>query len=131
MKNAIRFAFYDKKNTTPEKLAKSIESEGIHVVFRKSKDGQLYGITYVDHKTQCVFNGSSLGKDFSAKGIQENCAINILAIERKYQNSVSQNFQNLEFKENLADILLRGEKINDFVSKQFKKKKKKRLYKGI
>jgi hypothetical protein len=64
--------------------------------------------------------------------------MNILAFERKHQNShstVSENFQNIELKnyveENLADILFRGEKINDYVSKQFKQKKKKRLYKGI
>ena len=47
----------------------------------------------------------------------------------------SENFQNLEakdyIKENLLDILLRGEKVADYVSKQFKQKKKKRLYKGI
>jgi|GEM_PF-2674385 len=48
-----------------DKLAEKLENEGIHTVFRKSKDGQLYGITYVDHKTQCVFNGCSLGKKFS------------------------------------------------------------------
>ena len=64
--------------------------------------------------------------------------MNILAFERKYQKSnstASENIQNLESqeyaKENLADILLRGEKINDYVSKQFKQKKKRRLYKGI
>ncbi|MFZ0596796.1 MAG: relaxase, partial [Flavobacterium sp.] len=112
--------------------------KSIHMLLRKSGEGQLYGITYVDHKTKSVFNGSSLGKEFSAKGIQENCTLNMLALERKHQNSISttsENFQNLELKEyvkeNLADILLRGEKVNDYVSKQFKQKKKKRLYKGI
>lgn len=79
-----------------------------------------------------------MGKEFSAKGIQESCAINILALEKKYQNifsTNSENYQDLKLKnyikENLADILLRGEKISDYVAKQFKQKKKKRLYKGI
>ncbi len=84
-------------------------------------------------------NGSSLGREFSAKGIQESCAMNILAFERKHQSGLStasENFQNIELKEyvkeNLADILLRGEKINDYyVPKQFKQKKKKRFYKGM
>ena len=138
VKNAIKLAFFREDIISPEKLSKVLERESIHMILRKSNEGQLYGITYVDNKTRSVFNGSSLGKEFSAKGIQESCAMNILAIERKYQSglsTVSENFQNIELKvyvkENLADILLRGEKVNDYVSKQFKQKKKKRLFKGI
>ncbi|KAF2342274.1 relaxase/mobilization nuclease domain-containing protein [Flavobacterium tistrianum] len=138
VKNAIKLAFYRESIFSPEKLSKALEGESIHMILRKSKEGQLYGITYIDHKTRSVFNGSSLGKEFSAKGIQESCAMNILTLERKFQKSnsmASENFQNIEsqdyVKENLADILLRGEKVNDYVSKQFKPKKKKRFYKGI
>lgn len=138
VKNAIKLAFFRENIFSPEELSKILERESIHIILRKSNEGQLYGITYVDHKTRSVFNGSSLGKEFSAKGIQESCAFNILAFERKYQNSVStysENFQDLELrdyvKENLADILLRAEKITDYVPKQFKQKKKKKLYKGI
>lgn len=64
--------------------------------------------------------------------------MNILALERKHQNSIStssEKFQDLEsqeyVKENLADLLFRGEKINDYVSKQFKQRKKRRLYRGF
>ncbi|NWL03604.1 relaxase [Flavobacterium collinsii] len=138
VKNAIKMAFYRESIFSPEKLSKVLQKESIHMILRKSIEGQLYGITYVDHKTRSVFNGSSLGKEFSAKGIQENCAINILEIERKNQNSIpknSENFQHLESREyisgNLAEILLRGEKINDYVSKQFNKKKKRRHHKNI
>ncbi|UWY30047.1 relaxase/mobilization nuclease domain-containing protein [Flavobacterium sp. TR2] len=138
VKNAVRKAFFDERITTVKRLSERLENEAIHTVLRKSNEGKLYGITFIDFKTQTVVNGSSLGKEFSAKGIQESCAMNILALERKYQKSIStapENFQNLELKEyvkeNLADILLRGEKINDYVSKQFKQKKKRRLYNGI
>ena len=138
VKNAIKLAFIRENIISPEKLSKALEGESIHMILRKSKEGQLYGITYVDHKTRSVFNGSSLGKEFSAKGIQESCAMNILAIEKKYQNHISTHSENSHYlqlkeyvKENLADILLRGENINDYVSKQFKQKKKKRIQKGI
>ncbi|MXO04006.1 relaxase/mobilization nuclease domain-containing protein [Flavobacterium sp. HBTb2-11-1] len=138
VKNAIKLAFFREDIFSAEKLSRVLERESIYTILRKSNEGQLYGITYVDHKTKSVFNGSTLGKEFSAKGIQESCAMNIVAFEKKYQNNVSANtgnFQNLEskdhVKENLADILLRGEKINDYVSKQFKQKKKKKLYNGI
>lgn len=138
VKNALRKAFFDERMTSVGKLSERLKDEAIHTILRKSSEGKLYGITFIDFKTQSVINGSSLGKEFSAKGIQESCAMNILALERKQQNSISKNSENVKnleskeyVKENLADILLRGEKINDYVSKQFKQKKKKRLYKRI
>ncbi|MFB3386573.1 relaxase/mobilization nuclease domain-containing protein [Flavobacterium sp. LAR06] len=138
VRNALRQAFFDERITSVDRLSERLKDEAIHTILRKSSEGKLYGITFIDFKTQSVVNGSSLGKESSAKGIQESCAMNILAIEKKYQKSnseVLENFQNIEsqesVKENLADILLRGEKINDYVSKQFKLKKKKRLHKGI
>ncbi|MFH7014667.1 relaxase/mobilization nuclease domain-containing protein [Flavobacterium sp. FlaQc-47] len=130
IKNALRQAFSDERITSVERLSERLKDEAIHTVLRKSGEGKLYGITFIDFKTQSVVNGSNLGKEFSAKGIQENCALNILALERKHQNSIStnsENFQDLELreyvKENLADILLRGEKIDEYVSKRFKKKR--------
>jgi len=138
LRNSLRQAFFDERITSVERLSEKLKDQAIHTVLRKSSEGKLYGITFTDFKTQSVVNGSNLGKEFSAKGIQESCALNILAIERKYQKSnstTSENFQNLEsqeyVKENLADILLRGEKVNEYVSKQFKQKKKKRIYKRI
>jgi len=40
---------------------------------RQNAQGVLYGITYIDHRNQCVFNGSDIGKEYSAKAIQERC----------------------------------------------------------
>ncbi|WP_286971941.1 relaxase/mobilization nuclease domain-containing protein [Flavobacterium sp. UBA4854] len=138
VKNALRQAFSDERMTSVERLSERLKEQGINTILRKSSEGKLYGITFIDFKTQSVVNGSSLGKEFSAKGIQKSCAMNILALERKYQKSnstASEKFQNLEsqeyVKENLSDILLRGEKIDDYVSKQFKQKKKKRPSKGL
>jgi len=45
---------------------------GIDVVFRFSDQGQLYGVTYVDHRNKVVFNGSDLGKAYSAKALSEH-----------------------------------------------------------
>jgi hypothetical protein len=41
-------------------------------VFRKNNEGRTYGITYVDRKTFHVFNGSDLGKKYSAAGLLSN-----------------------------------------------------------
>ncbi len=56
-------------------LEEALQKEQIDLVLRKNKEGILYGITYIDHKHQCVFNGSDLGKAYSANGLQERCAI--------------------------------------------------------
>lgn len=52
----------------------ALKAEGVRTVCRFSKEGQLYGLTYVDMRTRCVFNGSALGKGYSAKAILEKCA---------------------------------------------------------
>jgi len=61
--------------TSLEKLIEGLKSEGITVVPRFNADGLLYGITYVDHKSRCVFNGSDLGKKYSAASILERCGL--------------------------------------------------------
>ncbi len=52
----------------------ALAKENISVVLRKGKEGTIYGITYVDHRTKTVFNGSDLGKEYSAKAVLEKCA---------------------------------------------------------
>lgn len=52
---------------------KALEKENISTVLRTGKDGVIYGITYVDHKNKAVFNGSDIGKAYSAKAILEKC----------------------------------------------------------
>lgn len=43
-----------------------LKSNRIDVVFRENEDGRIYGVTFIDHKNKLVFNGSRLGKEFSA-----------------------------------------------------------------
>lgn len=72
VKNEIDRLFIGKTPTLDE-LVKQLERKGIHVALRQNDAGLIYGITYVDHQTKAVFNGSSLGKQYSAKAIQERC----------------------------------------------------------
>ncbi|MCF2496752.1 relaxase/mobilization nuclease domain-containing protein [Dyadobacter chenhuakuii] len=74
VKNAIDFALYGDANVSLARLSKTLERDGIDTVLRKNESGLIYGITYVDHRTKSVFNGSSLGKNYSAKAIQERCS---------------------------------------------------------
>lgn len=49
-----------------EELETLLERESINVVFRKSETGRIYGVTFIDHTNKEVYNGSRLGKEFSA-----------------------------------------------------------------
>ncbi|SDW16697.1 Relaxase/Mobilisation nuclease domain-containing protein [Hydrobacter penzbergensis] len=74
VKNAIDLALLKQPNQSLQTLIKALEKEGINTVIRQNADGVIYGITYVDHRTKCVFNGSVIGKPYSAKGILERCS---------------------------------------------------------
>lgn len=55
-------------------LIGALQKEGVDTVLRQNSEGVFYGITYVDHRSRCVFNGSAIGKAYSAKAILERCA---------------------------------------------------------
>lgn len=44
---------------------------GINMIIRRNEQGRLYGITFIDHNSRNVFNGSQLGKQFSANAFHE------------------------------------------------------------
>jgi len=72
IKTRINWALFKGDKTIPE-FRKALEKEGIQVVVRQNDKGMIYGITYIDFNSKCVFNGSDLGKEYSAKGIIERC----------------------------------------------------------
>ena len=45
---------------------KELTKNGITVLFRENEQGRIYGATFIDHEMKVVFNGSRLGKEFSA-----------------------------------------------------------------
>jgi len=47
----------------------SLIRSDVYPVVRQNAEGRIYGITFVDNRTKCVFNGSDLGKQYSAKAI--------------------------------------------------------------
>jgi hypothetical protein len=51
--------------TRPD-FEKALAKQGISALFRTNNEGRIYGATFIDHEQKCVFNGSRLGKEFSA-----------------------------------------------------------------
>lgn len=47
-------------------FVKQLVQQGTNVVLRRNDNGRIYGITFIDHNSKSVWNGSSLGKEFSA-----------------------------------------------------------------
>ncbi|MCA6441064.1 MULTISPECIES: conjugal transfer protein MobB [unclassified Arcicella] len=45
---------------------KQLAEQGINVVVRRNDTGRIYGITFIDHNSKAVWNGSRLGKELSA-----------------------------------------------------------------
>ena len=43
-----------------------LKQEHIDVVFRRNDTGRIYGVTFIDHERREAFNGSRMGKEFSA-----------------------------------------------------------------
>lgn len=47
-----------------------LKEENIDVVMRYTAEGRIYGVTFIDHNTFNVLNGSRLGKAFSANALE-------------------------------------------------------------
>lgn len=69
---------------------KSLERQGVALVLRKNQEGRIYGLTYVDHRSRAVFNGSALGKSYSAKGLLDRLNATELVTHKK-ENSINQS----------------------------------------
>lgn len=56
---------------TKEDFAARLKKADIEVVYRINTEDRLFGITFIDHTNRTVFNGSHLGKGFSANVFNE------------------------------------------------------------
>ena len=83
LKNAMDLYLLNGPETL-DGLVAHLKAKGIDMVLRHNEQGILYGLTYVDHYSKCVFNGSVLGKAYSANAIRERC-LNSGADEGKKQ----------------------------------------------
>ena len=71
LKNELDRLFFKYGNFSKKLLTKELAKSNISVTFRTADQGQLYGITFIDHHNKTVFNGSDLGKAYSAKALSE------------------------------------------------------------
>lgn len=128
--------------------------QGIGVVFRTNDAGRIYGATFIDHADKTVFNGSRLGKEFSANvfndlfagqdGIhpqQQSAGVERPAQQQEHTGASQWNGHDTEYQpdhkdntaQNVADAFslfapVQGGASGDQPAPQQRKKKKRRRY---
>jgi len=132
----------NKKSFSIDKLKNQLEKANISMVIWKNKENIIYGFTFIDHKTKCVFNGSDLGKQYTAKAIMERCksemkpqeAVAIQSEKKVIQSEQKEIFISSFIKnglsnalENLSEPISSNYYIPYQLKKSRKKKKRKRL----
>jgi hypothetical protein len=134
--NAIDLLLLKHANRSLPELMKALQKENIHVVLRQNDNGVIYGITYVDHKTKCVFKGSHLGKQYSAITIQQRCSSEHPEIQKQQPLQQLSGYEAEEMNNaqtglyNMLDDLVQPEN-NQYTNeppeqKKFKKRKKRK-----
>ncbi|WP_333624299.1 relaxase/mobilization nuclease domain-containing protein [Sphingobacterium siyangense] len=142
VKTKIDLAIKFKKPDSLQKLQEQLKIQGLRLVPQVNEEGSIFGLTYVDLKSKCVFNGSALGKEYAAKRILERIHLpekvnvnNAFASRKAYpQNEYSLNSQQkipLEAYQKLDEnsmlmLLMQYEFAASNVPYEWKKKKRKK-----
>lgn len=71
MIDRIEKVFSKYNSITQNTLTSELQKNGIILVLRQNEEGFIYGTTFIDHLNKTVFNGSDLGKAYSAKALTE------------------------------------------------------------
>ncbi len=142
-KNAIDVCLQSSPDNM-KNLLTALEQKQIYTVLRQNSEGRLYGITFVDNQNKGVFNGSDLGKGYSAAALQSRLvSVNENSFTKEEVNSGGSNgylqkdvsLQKQQDKtitpiiksESILDMLVSSkEKYDNTPSSLLKKKRKKK-----
>jgi hypothetical protein len=115
------------KPQTKRDFQKTLREKGVQCILRQNDDGRIYGVTFIDQKNKAVFNGSDLGKAYSANQLAA-----LLLPEPKTKTASQQ--QNHEIpvysqtgSDELIDVLFAPEQEDMAALNKFKRKKRKAL----
>ncbi len=97
VKNSVDFSFAKHPKHTLQTLQQALQKEGIDLQLRQNDNGIIFGLTYVDHQTKCVFNGSDLGKQYSANALQQRCMA-----ESTPNIQLKQTFESAQHQQNIS-----------------------------
>lgn len=73
---------------TEEALRERLKKEHIDLYLRRNDTGRITGVTFIDHETRCVLNGSRLGKAYSANAINDRLGNVVKAAQSKSEATI-------------------------------------------
>jgi len=129
----------------------SLEKKEVYTLLRQNKEGLVYGITFVDNHSRCVFNGSDLGKQYSAASLQTRIStlnhfadkdvnhhpnISTINVYGSNQNKLNvkqdqQQSKEKDLKDNLLEQLITPKEQNTYVPSQLLEKKRHKKNKNL
>lgn len=138
VRNSIDMTFLKNSSINLDELEKKLLKEGIAVTYRQSSQGLVYGITYIDHTTKCVFNGSALGVQYAAKAMLERCSnLRVKPDGNNYENKIQKEegtknpaFISERELQKIIDSILLPEYASEYIPTSLKGRRKKRKRKG-
>ncbi|WP_313578099.1 conjugal transfer protein MobB [Chishuiella sp.] len=97
LKLAISSAF--KSTNNEQNFKESLAEQNINVIVRKNSENRIYGVTFIDHNSRIVYNGSQLGKEFSANIFNNYWKKNTseMNVSDKHQQSMNYNYDDANF----------------------------------
>jgi hypothetical protein len=114
----------------------ALEKQGMTVLFRTNDEGRIYGATFIDYEQKYVFNGSRLGKDFSANVFNEKFSLNNTFSDNytmkqetefpNHENQKNQDNQGIDFSGIFAFLSPSGSAGDDYEEKAFLRRTKKK-----
>ena len=125
---------------------KVLQKEKVQTILRQNENGFIYGITFIDYRTKTVFNGSDLGKEYSASAIQQRInkrseeknaqkqfpSLNKIGQKKELDPGQTKNYlsDHSVKNENLLEILIKSQKSESqlpFALLEKKRRKKRKL----
>jgi hypothetical protein len=95
LKEVIERVFKQYSAITKNTLLAELQKQNINVAFRTNDQGYTYGITYIDNQNKTAFNGSDLGKAYSAKAILSRFSATDKRIKPELQKQPKRNAQSI------------------------------------
>ena len=156
IKNILNTALMNRAGFSLSGFIAELEKAGISTTLRQNENGLIYGITYVDHTTKCVFNGSSLGKLYSANSIQQRLIQSSATADQIHTKEINKEFVETQFpplpkspdpnrnqvdehtainasesSDSLLELLFQPEYTNEYIPGHLKPRRKKKRKKRI
>lgn len=111
---------------TPDSFIRELAKLEITAILRRNDEGRLYGVTFIDQQNKAVFNGSDLGKAYSANLLSTQLTVPIPNITSNRSTATEIEPTNAS-NSDLLNILFAPEREDLAALSKFKKKKRKGL----